>query len=87
VCHLEALLDKPQPYVSQLLRMLREAGLIEDRKQGQNVFYWLKDQEVRNWLDAVLGPVAGELPSLAQHKRVISCSCPKCSEEIVIVKA
>jgi ArsR family transcriptional regulator len=82
VCHLEALLGKPQPYVSQLLRMLREAGLIEDRKQGQNVYYWLKDQEVRNWLDAVLGPVEGELPSLAQHKRVIACSCPKCSDEI-----
>ena len=66
--------------------MLREAGLIEDRKQGQNVFYWLKDQEVRQWLDAVLGPVAGELPALAQHKRVISCACPKCSEEITIVE-
>ena len=33
VCHLEALLGKPQPYVSQQLRLLRDAGLIEDRKQ------------------------------------------------------
>ena len=56
VCHLEALLGKPQPYVSQQLRLLRDAGLIEDRKQGQNVYYWLKDEEVRAWLDAVLGP-------------------------------
>lgn len=81
VCHLEALLAKPQPYVSQQLRLLRGAGLIEDRKQGQNVYYRLKDAGVRAWLDAVLGPAAGELPSLAQHKRVIACPCPKCTEE------
>jgi DNA-binding transcriptional ArsR family regulator len=86
VCHLEALLGKPQPYVSQQLRMLREAGLIEDRKQGQNVFYGLIDKEVRAWLDTILGPVEGELSSMAQHKRVIACSCPKCSEEAVSAK-
>ena len=38
VCHLEALLGKPQPYVSQQLRLLRDAGVIVDEKQGQNVF-------------------------------------------------
>jgi ArsR family transcriptional regulator len=81
VCHLEALLGKPQPYVSQQLRVLRDAELIEDRKQGQNVYYWLKDKEVRAWLDAVLGPASGELPSLAQHKRVIACPCPKCNAD------
>ena len=86
VCHLEALLGKPQPYVSQQLRMLREAGLIEDRKQGQNVYYGLVDNDVRAWLDAILGPVEGELSSMAQHKRVIACSCPKCNEEAVLVK-
>ena len=37
VCHLEALLDKPQPYVSQQLRVLREAGIIQDEKHGHNV--------------------------------------------------
>ena len=86
VCHLEALLQKPQPYVSQQLRLLREAGLIEDRKQGQNVYYWLADNEVRTWLDAVLGPADGELPSLAQHKRVIACPCPKCNEETELIQ-
>ena len=35
VCHLEALLGKPQPYVSQQLRFLRQAGLIVDEKEGQ----------------------------------------------------
>ena len=81
VCHLEALLGKPQPYVSQQLRFLREAGLIEDRKQGQNVFYALVDAEVRAWLETILGPVEGELPGMAHHKRVIACPCPKCNDE------
>ncbi len=81
VCHLEALLGKPQPYVSQQLRLLRDADIIADEKQGQNVFYRLSDETVRTWLDVVLGPAAGEHPEMALHKRVISCACPKCNDE------
>lgn len=80
VCHLEALLDKPQPYVSQQLRLLRESGLIDDERRGQNVYYRLADQEVGAWLGLILGPVEGELAELAAHKRAISCECPKCTE-------
>jgi ArsR family transcriptional regulator len=87
VCHLEALLGKPQPYVSQQLRLLREAGLIEDRKQGQNVYYALVNPQVRHWLDAVLGPVEGDLPELLYHKRVIACPCPKCSNVVELIEA
>jgi DNA-binding transcriptional ArsR family regulator len=82
VCHLEALLGKPQPYVSQQLRLLRDAGVIIDEKQGQNVFYRLCDDAVRAWLDVVLGPVTGEHPEMAQHKRVIACVCPKCNDTV-----
>ncbi len=88
VCHLEALLGKPQPYVSQQLRFLRQAGLIGDEKEGQNVYYRLVDPEVKVWLDQVLGPATGEDPEMAAHKRVIACPCPKCGKEteIVLVK-
>ncbi len=78
VCHLEALLGKPQPYVSQQLRLLRKAGVISDEKQGQNVFYRLADETLGGWLDMVLGPVGGELPAMLRHKQVILCACPKC---------
>ncbi len=78
VCHLEALIGKPQPYVSQQLRLLREAGFIADEKDGVNVFYRLVDVEVAGWLDVILGPIRGEDPELAHHKKVIACSCPKC---------
>lgn len=85
VCHLEALLRKPQPYVSQQLRLLRDAGVIVDEKQGQNVFYRVCDTEVHAWLDVVLGPVVGGYAALTQHRRVIACPCPKCNDAIQMV--
>ena len=81
VCHLEALLAKPQPYVSQQLRLMREAGIITDDKQGQNVFDWLADDEVRQWLDVVLGLPVGEHAEIERHKKVVACACPKCTEQ------
>jgi len=81
VCHLEALLGKPQPYVSQQLRILRNAGVIADEKRGQNVFYRLVDPQLAAWLNVILGEVDGELGEMARHKEVITCLCPKCKPE------
>lgn len=78
VCHLEALLGKPQPYVSQQLRILRDAGVITDEKQGQNVFYRLTDAQLHAWLAVILGDAHGDIPELTRHKQVIACICPKC---------
>src|SRR5512134_2415639 len=72
VCHLEALLAKPQPYVSQQLRLLREAGVIQNEQVGHNVYYRLVDREVVAWLDEILGPTEGEHPDIAPYKRLIS---------------
>jgi ArsR family transcriptional regulator len=85
VCHLEALLGKPQPYVSQQLRFLRQSGAIVDEKEGQNVYYRLADAEIAAWLDRILGPIQGEHPELAAHKKVIACPCPKCAEEVASI--
>jgi len=78
VCHLETLLGKPQPYVSQQLRLLRKAGIIADEKQGQNVFYRLADGTMGDWLNSILGPVEGGEAASQSHVRVIACTCPKC---------
>lgn len=75
VCHLEAVLQKPQPYISQQLRILRQAGVITDEREGSNVFYRLIDDDVRRILDLVLGPRAGHV-RMAQPDR---CICPKCN--------
>lgn len=76
VCHLEAVLGKPQPYVSQQLRVLREAGVIVDSKEGLNVFYHLADMEVAALLNTALGP------SLPRQNDVRlnppDCICPHC---------
>jgi len=83
VCHLSAVLDKPQPYVSQQLAVLREAGLIADRKEGTNVFYGLDGGEMADTLSTVLGALfsdsrAGAAPAHIKH---VGCCCPKCLAE------
>ncbi len=72
VCHLQAVTGRPQAYVSQQLRFLREADLVRDVKDGQNVYYHLTDETVRIILDDILGEVG--TPS---HPP--GCTCPLCS--------
>lgn len=81
VCHLSAVLQKPQPYVSQQLSVLRTAGLITDEKDGTNVFYRLADQHVAERLDGILGPVAnGQAGAGSVHFAADGCVCPKCRD-------
>lgn len=79
VCDIEALLDKPQPYISQQLRLLRKANLIAAEKRGLYVYYRLVDVEMTAWLDQLLGPMkqSGH-PDMAGRKRVMSCHCDRC---------
>lgn len=77
VCHLEAALGKPQPYISQQLRVLREAGVIADSKEGLNVFYQLVDPQTAALLNAALGPVLPNERTL--HQTLPDCACPKCT--------
>jgi ArsR family transcriptional regulator len=44
VCELVAALDQLQPKISRHLRLLKDAGLIQDRRQGQWMYYaWADD--------------------------------------------
>lgn len=72
VCHLQAVLERPQAYVSQQLRVLREAEVVADRKDGLLVYYRLSDPQITQLLDDVLGP-AGE------RTGPVACPCPKCT--------
>lgn len=76
VCHLQAAIGRPQPYISQQLRVLREAGVIEGRQQGLFVYYRLADPRVRRLLDEALG-------SPAEPKPLPLCTCPLCRGEAV----
>jgi ArsR family transcriptional regulator len=83
VCHLTCALDRRQPYVSQQLASLREAGLVADRRDGTLIYYRLADDHVATLLDearAVVGVLTGEsLTFPAVPKEVLdNCPCPRC---------
>ena len=53
VSELQALLDRPQPYVSQQLGVLREAGIVACRREGQYVYYRLVEPFVEQLLNEI----------------------------------
>ena len=83
VCHLSALMHKPQPYVSQQLAVLRNAGVIVDEKEGTNVFYGLAGGPAADQVAAILRAVDEEKLTLEAkgHQHVAGCYCPKCEPD------
>jgi DNA-binding transcriptional ArsR family regulator len=79
VCHIEAVLEKRQAYISQQLMTLRDAGLVDSRKDGLNVFYYLVDPaSLLPMLDVALGPLEG-----AGRHQPKACPCPHCQSIII----
>lgn len=75
VCHMEIALGKRQAYISQQLMVLRDAGLVESRKDGLSVFYRLVDDVVLDLLEATFGPADDSAPEVYTR-----CPCPRCAE-------
>ncbi|MHC5035880.1 MAG: ArsR/SmtB family transcription factor [Planctomycetota bacterium] len=50
VCELACILAQPFSTVSQHLRVLRQAGVVQTRQEGKLIFYSLADGEIRNLL-------------------------------------
>jgi len=80
VCHLTTLFQQRQAYVSQQLMFLRQAGLIEDRKDGLRVYYRVKDPRVFAILDAA-NALAGVKNIAAEARTLAACPCPKCETQ------
>lgn len=76
VCHLSAALNRPQPYVSQQLAVLRREGLLADHKEGKNVFYGVADAHALEVLEALFGSATGE--GADGRVSVAGCTCPRC---------
>jgi ArsR family transcriptional regulator len=74
VCHLQAVTKRPQAYVSQQLRVLRDANIVRDEKQGQFVYYYLENKLVIQLLVDTFGPA--DLP-----KPLSNCNCPFCEKK------
>lgn len=56
VCELVCALEASQPKISRHLAELRKSGLLQDRRQGQWVYYRLND-ELPAWIRHVLDTV------------------------------
>jgi DNA-binding transcriptional ArsR family regulator len=79
VCHMEAHLGYRQAYISQQLAVLREAGLIQDRRDGWNIYYRVTDPRIYAVLDAVQTITGQSQPEL--HAQAVACNCPHCSTQ------
>lgn len=82
VCHLEAAYGWRQAYISQQLMVLREAGIVADRREGWNIFYRVVKPEIYAILDAVYrasGRNAKIDLSMADPE---GCACPNCRVEL-----
>jgi len=86
VCHLTAVLGQRQPYVSQQLATLRDAGLVADRREGTLIYYSLADPHLATMLQGgqalVRDLLGAELtfPPVAQDA-LAHCPCPRCQGE------
>ncbi len=83
VCHMEAILGLRQASISQQLMILREAGLVEVRRDGLNMFYHVVRPGLFDLLDALYAATGKSRPSLVHKhgKGKDSCPCPKCNAE------
>lgn len=81
VCPIEAMLNLRQAYISQQLMILKQAGLLEPRRDGLNLYYHVVKPEVFALLDT-LQSATGVSPKPLKHKHAkTSCPCPKCNSK------
>ena len=81
VCHMEAVLGQRQAHISQHLMLLRDAGLVSDRRDGWNIFYRVIRPEIFTVLDAMnvlCDEAPGNLLALEIQAHKEACPCPKC---------
>ncbi len=78
VCHLEAVLGQRQAYISQQLSVLREAKLIQDRRDGWNIYYQVTDRKIFDLVDLARQVVfKAQIPVI--NLKPQNCPCPKCN--------
>lgn len=71
MCDLTASLDLSQPKISRHLALLHTSGVLQDRRQGQWIYYSLQ-ADLPQWCLDVLNPVS------AQDKRFDAVNLSSC---------
>lgn len=77
VCHLEAALHQRQAYISQQLSILREAELVEDRRDGWRVYYHIAQPQIFEIVEAV-ERFMGHDTTPTLRAALDECPCPAC---------
>ena len=78
VAELQEILAMGQSRISTHLAQLKQAGLVEDRKQGKNSLYRLKDRE---WVD-LLAAAAKEVPVAADDAKALQLVLEKRRDKV-----
>jgi len=81
VCHLETLLNMRQAYISQQLMEMRDAGLVDSRRDGRYIFYRLTEPDLLNLLSDIaklFGIPTKEMERLLDVDPLPQCCCPDC---------
>lgn len=79
VCELESLVELTQPAVSHHLKILRDAGVVTDTRQGKWIFYSLNEDSYAEMLTALT-----VLPMLAEGEKRLNGEidfCLKCEQK------
>lgn len=87
VCHLEALLKRRQAYISQHLSVLRDAGILETRRDGKFIYYRVADRSLFEILDAaseLLNIPDNIKPNISRKPDSTRCDCPNCQKDTTL---
>jgi DNA-binding transcriptional ArsR family regulator len=77
VCHVEAMPGQRQGSISQQLMILREAGLVDIRRDGLNIYYRVVKQQVFQVLDAIYSATGKPKPQAAHKHGKADLSLPE----------
>lgn len=78
VCHIEACLGMRQAAISQHLMQLRDAGLVEARREGRNVYYALAQPGLMGLVRQAAGLLNAGLSTAPEP---MACPCPRCNPD------
>lgn len=84
VCHLEALLKKRQAHISQHLMVLRDAGILETRRDGKYIYYRVAEKSLFDLFYSaanILDIDEKDLPDPTKKADLSYCECPICQAD------
>lgn len=85
VCHLEILLGLRQAYISQQLMELRDAGILDTRRDGRYIFYRLTEPQLIDLLidiGKLFGIFTDDVKMFLSADPLPQCCCPDCTAQL-----